>query len=89
LAWLGQRLPEPRRIGADQARHLVPADGWNQRSAGPGAKGDRAYAWAWVATASPRHHLLIRRSLSDPTELAYFSTWVPEGRPVALPTSSG
>ena len=33
------------------------------RSAGRGSKGQRWYAWAWLATASPRHHLLIRRHL--------------------------
>jgi hypothetical protein len=53
---------------------------------GPGSKGERRYAWAWLATTSPRHHLLVRRSLADPTELAYFYTWVPDGRPITLPT---
>ena len=33
---------------------------------GPGCKGRRDYAWAWVATASPRHWLWLRRSLADP-----------------------
>jgi hypothetical protein len=65
---------------------LLQPDAWNHRSAGPGSKGERRYAWAWLATTSPRHHLLIRRSLSDPTELAYFYTWVRESRPVTLPT---
>jgi len=36
---------------------------WEVRSAGNGSKGERWYAWALVATASPRHHLLIRRHL--------------------------
>ena len=36
---------------------------WEVRSAGKGSKGERWYAWAWLATASPRHHLLIRRPL--------------------------
>jgi len=79
-------LPHRGKVRADHAARLVPADGWNHRSAGPGSKGERTYEWAWIATTSPRHHLLIRRSLSDPTELAYFYTYVPEGRPVTLPT---
>jgi SRSO17 transposase len=79
-------LPHRGKVRADRAVRLVPADGWNHRSAGPGSKGDRNYHWAWLATTSPRHHLLIRRSLSDPTELAYFYTYLPEGRPVTLPT---
>ena len=36
---------------------------WEVRSAGSGSKGERWYAWAWLATASARHHLLIRRHL--------------------------
>ena len=36
---------------------------WEVRSAGSGSKGERWYAWAWLATASPRHCLLIRRHL--------------------------
>jgi hypothetical protein len=36
---------------------------WEIRSAGKGSKGDRWYAWAWIATNSARHYLLIRRHL--------------------------
>jgi hypothetical protein len=36
---------------------------WEVRSAGSGSKGERWYAWAWLAAASARHHLLIRRHL--------------------------
>ena len=80
------QLTSSRSIRADEAVKLLQPDAWNHRSAGPGSKGERRYAWAWLATTSPRHHLLIRRSLTDPTELAYFYTWVPERRPVILPT---
>jgi SRSO17 transposase len=74
------------KVRADRAARLVPANGWNHRPAGTGSKGERSYEWAWIATTSPRHHLLIRRSLHDPTDLAYFHTYVPPGRPVTLPT---
>ncbi len=40
---------------------------WEIRSAGAGSKGERWYAWAWIATASARHHLLIRRHLKTGT----------------------
>ncbi|MFL6140587.1 MAG: IS701 family transposase [Labedaea sp.] len=50
-----------------------------------GSKGDRVYAWAWVATASPNHSLLIRKHLTS-GELAYHYCHVPPGRPVTLPT---
>src|SRR5258708_16665268 len=39
---------------------------WEIRSAGAGSKGQRWDAWAWLDTASPAHHLLIRRHLRTP-----------------------
>ena len=53
---------------------------WEVRSAGKGSKGDRWYAWAWIATASPRHCLLVRRHLKT-GELAFHYCFVPEGQP--------
>ncbi len=55
---------------------------WEVRSAGAGSKGQRWYAWAWLATASPRHHLLIRRHLQT-GELAFHYSYLPEGQPAA------
>ena len=52
---------------------------WEVRSAGSGSKGERWYAWAWIATASPRHHLLIRRHLKT-GDLAFHYCWVPDGQ---------
>ncbi len=78
-------LPSRRRMTVASLARLVPARCWETRSCGPGCKGHRDYAWAWAATASPRHHVLIRRSLSGPSELAYFYCHVPAGRPVSLP----
>jgi SRSO17 transposase len=52
---------------------------WEVRSAGTGSKGERWYAWAWLATASARHHLLIRRHFKT-GELAFHYCWVPEGQ---------
>jgi SRSO17 transposase len=77
-------LPSRRSLRADHALILVQAKGWNRISCGGGSKGERLYEWAWIATASPRHHLLIRRNLTDPTDLAYFYTYVPADRPVTL-----
>lgn len=50
---------------------------WEVRSAGTGSKGQRWYAWIWIATASPRHHLLVRRHLRS-GELAFHYCYVPE-----------
>ena len=52
---------------------------WEVRSAGQGSKGQRWYAWALLATASPRHCLLIRRHLKT-GELAFQYCHVPEGQ---------
>jgi SRSO17 transposase len=52
---------------------------WEIRSADHGSKGQRWYAWAWLATASARHHLLIRRHLRT-GELAFHYCWVPDGQ---------
>jgi SRSO17 transposase len=52
---------------------------WEVRPAGAGSKGERWYAWAWLATASPRHHLLIRRHLKT-GELAFHYCYVPAGQ---------
>jgi SRSO17 transposase len=52
---------------------------WETRSAGNGSKGERWYAWAWIATASARHHLLIRRHLKT-ADLAFHYCYVPDGQ---------
>jgi SRSO17 transposase len=54
---------------------------WEVRSAGQGSKGQRWYAWAWLATASARHCLLIRRHLAT-GELAFHYCHVPHGQPL-------
>ena len=61
-----------RRLLKDKRR-------WEVRSAGAGSKGQRWYAWAWIATVSSRHHLLVRRHLKT-GELAFHYCYVPEGQ---------
>ena len=65
------------------ATRLSGQRGWEVRSAGTGSKGQRWYAWAWLATASARHHLLIRRHLQT-AELAFCYCYLPEGQPASL-----
>jgi SRSO17 transposase len=99
-SWLeGQGLPyvmavacsEPVTVAAgtrraDELAALVPASGWQRLSCADGSKGPRLYDWALIATASPAHHLLVRRSLhrneKGEIELAFFRCWSP--RPVTL-----
>jgi SRSO17 transposase len=57
--------------------------GWEIRSAGKGSKGERWYAWAWLGTASPRHHLLVRRHLAT-GELAFHCCYLPPGQQASL-----
>ena len=64
-------------------RLLGEACSWEIRSAGAGSKGQRWYAWAVLATASPRHHLLARRYLGS-GELAFHYCFVPEGQRVSM-----
>ncbi|HEV2634389.1 MAG TPA: IS701 family transposase [Actinocrinis sp.] len=70
--------PGGLRMRADRALHLVQAQGWNRRSCGAGVKGERYYDGAWIATDHPRRQLLIRRSIADPSEIAYFYAYAPE-----------
>ena len=67
-----------QQMRANQTLGLAERPGWSRRSAGAGSKGPRHHDWAWIVTASPRHHLLIRRSISNPGELAYYLALVPE-----------
>ena len=65
---------------ADAVRKLLKGKrDWEVRSAGRGSKGERWYAWAWLATASPRHSVLVRRHLKT-GELAFHYCFVPDGQ---------
>jgi SRSO17 transposase len=79
------RLPSGRKAAVSALARLVPASAWETRSCGRGCKGHRDYGWAWAATASPRHWVLVRRSLTDPSDLAFFYCHSPQDRPVSLP----
>jgi SRSO17 transposase len=77
--WAGFRQV---RVGALLAQ--VPTDAWHRLSCGDGAKGPRVYDWALSRTNAPepdayRRWVLIRRSVSDPSEVAYFACGGPPG----------
>ncbi len=78
-------LPSGQKAAMGSLARLIPARCWETRSCGKGCKGHRDYQWAWAATSSPRHWALIRRSLSDPSDLAYLYCHAPAGRPTSLP----
>lgn len=69
---------------ADDHAEGLAATAWVKRSCGAGSKGERLYEWAFVPFPCPtdRGHgrgLLVRRSLSDPAERAYYLTHAPAG----------
>jgi SRSO17 transposase len=74
---------------ADQLRDQVPRRGWQLRSQGPGAKGLRIHAWAWIALDSRdrpdgwRRSLLIRRDRESQDEYAYFLCYHKRGTSLA------
>jgi len=82
-------------VGRAGQQHLVKtllatleAEGWCRLSAGDGAKGPRWYDWRWLPLATPlqpawRRWLLVRRSLSDPTELTAYVVFAPHGTVLA------
>jgi SRSO17 transposase len=72
----------PRQVGAERLALTVPADSWQRLSAGDGAKGPRLSDWNWVPIrplADPAwgYWLLVRRSASDPMDLAYYGCFAP------------
>jgi hypothetical protein len=80
-----QKIPtESGSSRADVLAAAAPALAWKRRSCGPGAKGQRLYDWAVATlpdTGTACHGytrwLLIRRSISKPTELAYYLCYGP------------
>jgi SRSO17 transposase len=83
-----QGVPRQRPIRTVVER--IGADAWTQLSAGDGAKGPRVYDWAWGAIRESAvqdgwvEWWVARRSLSDPTEIAYYLACAPAA--TTLPT---
>jgi len=81
--WAGFRQVRVKCLLAE-----VPAKAWRRLSCGAGSKGPRVYDWAVIRTNAPDpaargRWLLIRRSVSDPTEVAYFACGGPPGSTLA------
>src|SRR3954463_6495854 len=82
---LARLLPAP----AGRRGLWRPAGGWGRRGAGGGTRGERLYDWARVRLAPPpdgggdapprERWLLVRRSIADPADLAYFVVFAPAG----------
>ena len=83
-------VPKTHRVWIDQRQETaqvafarLSAEAWQRLSAGEGSQGPRWYDWAWIriggtSAAGWGRWLLARRSLSNPTELAYYRVFAPE-----------
>jgi SRSO17 transposase len=75
--WRDWRQPQVKTVLA-----TLPPEGWSRLSAGAGTKGLRWYDWCWLPLAHSlppawRRWLLVRRSVSDPTELTAYVVFAP------------
>ena len=74
-----------RRVEAAQVEtFLLAAQDWQRLSMSEGSKGPRLFDWACVPMLhrwedDGRHWVLIRRSLTDPNEKAYYFVFAPQG----------
>ncbi len=78
----GARGPQQMRV--DRLADALPEEAWQRLSAGRGSKGERLYEWAEVMlwrwqTPEGIHRLLVRRSLEDPEDRAYYIVFAPQG----------
>jgi len=72
-------------LRADALAAKLPPRSWQRLSAGPGAKGQRWYDWAWIFIEPGRpgcHWLLIRRNRHT-RELAFYRCHAPRWTPLA------
>jgi SRSO17 transposase len=73
-------------LRADALARQLPAQAWKKISAGAGSKGPRLYHWARAVIRpledTTSYWLLVRRSLTDPTDLAYYLFHGPEATPL-------
>jgi SRSO17 transposase len=81
--WAGGRQVRVRGLLAE-----VPTGAWHRLSCGAGSKGPRLYDWAVVRINCPEPEkawrwVLIRRSVSDPTAVAYFACGGPPATPLS------
>jgi SRSO17 transposase len=73
---------------AEQLMGRLPSGAWVRLSAGEGSQGPRWYDWAclrlsYSTAAGKGQWLLARRSISDPSELAYYRVFGPADTPVS------
>jgi SRSO17 transposase len=82
--WTGLSQRRVKRLVA-----LAPADAWQRFQVGAGSKGPRLFEWAAVSINHPyeprkwQRWVLLRRSCSDPQDIAFYLAFGPAGTPVS------
>jgi SRSO17 transposase len=71
-----------RQLKVSELLQQGPTDRWQRISAGDGAKGPRWYDWAYarfvgLKPSEWQRGILFRRSLTDPTDVAYYAVFAP------------
>ena len=91
---LGDTGFEQQRV--DRIAQQLPLEEWKRISVGAGAKGERMYDWALLQLTNQdgwEKALLVRRSIDDTTEYAYYLTYAPQRKStlkrLALPGGQG
>jgi SRSO17 transposase len=72
------------RLRIDEHTGEIKPGAWRRLSCGSGTKGEGMYDWAFVSWPGSQEEdftrgLLVRRSISDPDDLAYYFTKAPKG----------
>lgn len=78
----------PGQVAVADVGAVLEPEQWQRLSCGDGAQGDRRYDWAYVplrpaVVAGWVHALVVRRSISDPDEVAYYLVYAPTDTPLA------
>ncbi len=76
-----------KRMRVDEHVKKMPKRVWRRLSCGSGMKGERLYDWAYESWANVDDMkftcgFLVRRSISDPEDVAYFFTHAPKRTPL-------
>ena len=75
-------------VAARELAQQIPDNRWQRLSAGEGSKGPRRYDWGWLpigpgSEPDQGHWLLVRRSIADPEDLAYYTCFGAAETPLA------
>ena len=76
------------QVAARELAQQIPDDRWQRLSAGEGSKGPRLYDWGWLpigpwSALDQGRWLLVRRSIADLDDLAYYACFGAAETPLA------